>query len=112
VQTLAADLHVPAVRFLGWLLSYVWARFYSSEVYIDVEGLQRVRQMAPEHILIYVPTHKSHLDYLLLSYILFNSAIPVRFGSTLNPNLAHASAVLERLGLVTGSRIGVRVVTL
>jgi len=77
VQDLAADLRVPAVRFLGWLLSYVWARFYSSEVYIDVEGLERIRQMAPEHILIYVPTHKSHLDYLLLSYILFNAAIPV-----------------------------------
>lgn len=77
LQDLAADLWVPAVRFLGWLLSYVWARFYSSEVFIDVEGLERIRQMAPEHILIYVPTHKSHLDYLLLSYILFNAAIPV-----------------------------------
>eukprot|EP00959_Pyramimonas_sp_CCMP1952_P346075 7248169-Pyramimonas_sp.AAC.1 len=51
LKSMVADLRIPALRFLGWVLSYVWARFYSSEVYVDWEGLQRVRALAKEHIL-------------------------------------------------------------
>jgi len=39
---------------------------------VDMDGLARVREWARKGTLIYVPSHKSHIDYLILNYILYN----------------------------------------
>lgn len=57
-------------RFLDWL----WSRIYDGLV-IDHEGLERVREAARRGPLILLPSHKSHVDYLVLSYVLARNAI-------------------------------------
>lgn len=42
---------------------------------IDREGLQRVREASQHGTLILLPSHKSHIDYLLLSHVLHLSAL-------------------------------------
>ncbi|HOT12920.1 MAG TPA: 1-acyl-sn-glycerol-3-phosphate acyltransferase, partial [Polyangiaceae bacterium] len=37
---------------------------------IDKEGIERVRQAAQRGTLVFLPSHKSHIDYLLLSHVL------------------------------------------
>lgn len=44
---------------------------YRSRIYVDTKGLERIRALAATHTLVFVPTHKSHLDYMTLCYILF-----------------------------------------
>ena len=44
---------------------------YRSRIYVDKEGLERVRALSATHTVVFVPTHKSHLDYMTLCYILF-----------------------------------------
>lgn len=40
---------------------------------INVHNAERVRQLAHDgHELVYVPCHRSHMDYLLLSYVLYH----------------------------------------
>ena len=48
--------------------------------------LDRARELAGEHTLVYVPCHRSHIDYLLLSYVLFMGAscCPIAAGNNLN----------------------------
>ena len=59
---------------LSRLLSWVFSRFYDGVV-VDDEGLGRVREAARKGTLIYLPSHKSHVDYLVLSHILFQRAL-------------------------------------
>jgi glycerol-3-phosphate O-acyltransferase len=66
------------------LLRQFWRRFYSG---IDVHNIAPIQEIALSHQLVYVPCHRSHVDYLLLSYVIFNGnlAIPyIAAGNNLN----------------------------
>jgi glycerol-3-phosphate O-acyltransferase len=66
---IAADYNPAYVRFFHIALTWVLGRLYQG---IDVNPLElaMVRDAARQGGLIYVPTHKSHMDYLVLNYIL------------------------------------------
>lgn len=66
------------------LLNKFWNKFYSG---IAVYHLDPVKEIAKTHQLIYVPCHRSHIDYLLLSYVIHQQglAIPtIAAGNNLN----------------------------
>ncbi|GMH43950.1 hypothetical protein BSKO_11884 [Bryopsis sp. KO-2023] len=64
-----------AIRFLGWVLSHCFKWFFAGEIYVDQKGIGAIRELQKTHTLVYVPTHKSHVDYLMLSYVLFASGL-------------------------------------
>lgn len=57
-------------RFLTW----VWSKMYDGVV-LDKEGLERVRDAARDASLVLLPSHKSHIDYLVLSDMLYGNAM-------------------------------------
>ncbi len=66
------------------LLNKFWNKFYSGITVYHVDGL---KQIAQTHQLVYVPCHRSHIDYLLLSYVIHQQglAIPtIAAGNNLN----------------------------
>ncbi len=66
------------------LLNQFWRRFYGG---IETYNIDTLKQTALTHQLVYVPCHRSHVDYLLLSYVIFaeNLAIPyIAAGNNLN----------------------------
>ncbi|MDH5353599.1 MAG: glycerol-3-phosphate 1-O-acyltransferase PlsB [Gammaproteobacteria bacterium] len=66
------------------VLNQFWRRFYSG---IEIYNVDTIKQTALTHQMVYVPCHRSHVDYLLLSYIIFteNLAIPyIAAGNNLN----------------------------
>jgi len=66
------------------LLNKFWNKFYSG---IAVYHLDPVKEIAKTHQLVYVPCHRSHIDYLLLSYVIHQQglAIPtIAAGNNLN----------------------------
>lgn len=67
---IAADYNVTYVQFFLMALSWLWKRIYQG-IDVDMEGLAVVRSWARDGSLIYVPSHKSHIDYLILNHILF-----------------------------------------
>jgi len=67
---IAADYNVTYVQFFHMALSWLWKRIYQG-IDVDMEGLAVVRSWARDGSLIYVPSHKSHIDYLILNHILF-----------------------------------------
>lgn len=75
---LKSDMVMPAVRCLGWILTKTWRMLFHG-LHVDVESLHRVRQAIEEAAqrngddvsVVFAPTHKTHLDYLIISYLCF-----------------------------------------
>ena len=79
-----ADCTQLTIEVMLRLLRAFWNRFYSG---IEVHHADRVREAALSHQLVYVPCHRSHVDYLLLSYVIYNEnlALPyIAAGDNLN----------------------------
>ncbi len=70
-----ADCTQLTIEIMLRLLRYFWRRFYAG---IDAHNLDMLKQTALTHQLVYLPCHRSHVDYLLLSYVIYieNLAIP------------------------------------
>ena len=67
---IAADYSHPVVRSISFMLKAFWNKLYDG---VDVHHFDTLRDVAPGHEVIYVPCHRSHVDYLLLSYQLLTS---------------------------------------
>jgi glycerol-3-phosphate O-acyltransferase len=67
---IAADYNINYVQFFHLALSWLWKKIYQG-IDVDNASLAVVRQMAGKGSMVYVPSHKSHIDYLVLNYILF-----------------------------------------
>ena len=81
---IVADCTQLTIELMLRLLNFFWRRFYSG---IERYNVDTVKQIALTHQLVYVPCHRSHIDYLLLSYVIFteNLAIPyIAAGNNLN----------------------------
>src|SRR5690554_636021 len=99
VQTCAlpiSDYAYTAIRFLELVLSWFWNKFYDG---IKVNNLDGVREIAHGHEIIYVPCHRSHIDYLLMSYLLFtNGLTPPHIAAGINLNMPVIGGLLRRGG--------------
>jgi len=58
------------------LLHSFWNRFYSG---IEIFNIDPVKKIALTHQLVYVPCHRSHVDYLLLSYVIFHEGLALPY---------------------------------
>ncbi len=74
VQSIASNMSYPTIRVLSRLLTWFWQEIYNG---VDVHGLQRVQRVAESHTVVYVPSHRSHIDYLLLSYLLYHHGLMI-----------------------------------
>ena len=95
-RTLASDMSHPTIRILARLLTWFWNKIYNG---IELTGLEHLEEAAETHTLVYVPSHRSHLDYLLLSYLLYYQGhmIP-HIAAGDNLNLPIVGSILRRGG--------------
>jgi len=93
---IASDYTYTAIRFFEVVLSWFWNKIYDGVKVNHVEGVQHVAQ---GHEIIYVPCHRSHIDYLLLSYLLFrNGLTPPHVAAGINLNMPLIGRLLRRGG--------------
>lgn len=93
---IASDYTYTAIRFLEVVLSWFWHKIYDG---IKVSHIEQVQGIAPGHEVIYVPCHRSHIDYLLLSYLLFkNGLTPPHVAAGINLNMPVVGNLLRRGG--------------
>jgi glycerol-3-phosphate O-acyltransferase len=71
---IAADYSYITIRLLDRLLTLLWQRIYEG---VAVSGVERLQMLARDHTLVYVPCHRSHIDYLLLSYVVHKAGLTV-----------------------------------
>lgn len=93
---IAADYSNIAIGFMLWLLTWLWNRIYDG---VDVQHLQRLRETAHEASLVYLPSHRSHMDYLLVSYILYSEGLALpQIAAGINLNFWPVGGLLRRCG--------------
>ncbi|NLA67067.1 MAG: glycerol-3-phosphate 1-O-acyltransferase PlsB, partial [Gammaproteobacteria bacterium] len=93
---IAADYSHPVVRSASFLLTTVWNRIFRG---VLVHHLDRLKAVAPGNEIVYVPCHRSHMDYLLLSYLLFTRGIvPPHIAAGINLNLPVIGTILRKGG--------------
>ncbi|EQD31815.1 glycerol-3-phosphate acyltransferase [mine drainage metagenome] len=84
------------VRSASFLLSGFWNKLFDG---ISMHHFESLRAIAPGHEVIYVPSHRSHADYLLLSYQLYkNGLVPPHIAAGVNLNLPLVGPLLRRGG--------------
>ncbi|MCS5575240.1 MAG: glycerol-3-phosphate 1-O-acyltransferase PlsB, partial [Pseudomonadales bacterium] len=95
-QEIVSDQSYGVIRFFDTLLAWLWNRLYNG---IEVNGIEQVRQIARSHELVYTPCHRSHIDYLLLSYVLYHNGLtPPHIAAGKNLNLPIIGLLLRRAG--------------
>jgi glycerol-3-phosphate O-acyltransferase len=93
---IAADYSHPVVRSLSFILTPIWNRIYRG---VLVHHLDALKQDAPGFEVVYVPCHRSHMDYLLLSYLLYTRGIvPPHIAAGVNLNLPVVGTILRKGG--------------
>lgn len=96
VMEIAADYSHSVVRSASFILTWFWNKLYDG---VGMRHFEQARAAAPGHEIVYVPSHRSHADYLLLSYKLHVSGVvPPHIAAGINLNLPVLGSVLRRGG--------------
>ncbi len=75
LDEIAANYSYSFISFISNPVGWLFKTMYDGTV-VDTEGLQKVKAMSQKGPLVLVPCHKSHMDYLILSWILFKHNMP------------------------------------
>ncbi len=70
------DYSHPIIRVFDRFLTWLWTQLYDG---VEVHHFERVRNVAADHEIIYVPCHRSHVDYLLLSYVIYKRGLSIPY---------------------------------
>ncbi|MEB3768128.1 glycerol-3-phosphate 1-O-acyltransferase PlsB [Acinetobacter sp. MD2] len=84
VNEIVSDYSYSTIRFGDMVLTRLWTQLYDG---VEVHNFNVVRELAKDYEIIYTPCHRSHIDYLLLSYIIHRRGLMVPYiaaGDNLN----------------------------
>ncbi|WP_348666596.1 glycerol-3-phosphate 1-O-acyltransferase PlsB [Arsenophonus symbiont of Ornithomya chloropus] len=97
MEEIAANFSYEAIRITDRILSWTWNRLYQG---ITVQHAERVRQLAQDvNEIVYIPCHRSHMDYLLLSYVLYHQGlVPPHIAAGSNLNFWPIGQIFRHLG--------------
>ncbi|MBL4743268.1 MAG: 1-acyl-sn-glycerol-3-phosphate acyltransferase, partial [Cycloclasticus sp.] len=93
---IAAVINIRAAIVLEKILGWLWNKLYDG---IVLHHFSRVERLSSKHQIVYVPSHQSHMDYLVLSYVLFNRGLaPPHVAAGINLNIPIAGPWIRRCG--------------
>jgi glycerol-3-phosphate O-acyltransferase len=97
LDEIAANYSDTLVRILDRFMGWMWSKIYHG---VHVEGGHRIRSLAQAgHEIIYVPCHRSHMDYLLLSYTIYKEGlVPPHIAAGVNLDFFPAGPLFRRGG--------------
>ncbi len=95
-REIAANYSYTFVMVANKILTWFLYRIFRG---VEVKHFKSFRQLAPGYEVVYVPCHRSHIDYLLLSYILYHRGlVPPHVAAGVNLNLPIVGALIRRGG--------------
>ncbi|XP_068111344.1 glycerol-3-phosphate acyltransferase 1, mitochondrial isoform X2 [Hyperolius riggenbachi] len=100
LQEMVASVSPALIRLTGWVLLKLFNGFFLN-IQIHKGQLEMVKKAATETKvpLVFLPVHKSHIDYLLLTFILFcNNIKAPHIASGNNLNIPIFSTLIRLLG--------------
>ena len=96
VLEIAADVSHGTIRVLLRILRRLWNQIYDG---IELSHIDRLHEVARDKVIVYVPCHRSHFDYLLLSYICYVQGLQLpHIAAGINLTLPVIGPILRRGG--------------
>lgn len=97
LDEIAANFSHSLVKNCDKILGWLWNKLYQG---LHISNAATVRRLAQDgHEIVYVPCHRSHMDYLLLSYVLYREGmIPPHIAAGINLNFFPAGYIFRRGG--------------
>lgn len=96
LKEIVADRSYITIQILQRILASFWNKFYSG---ININFSSPLKQLALTHELVYVPCHRSHIDYLLLSYVIHHEGLAIPYiAAGKNLNMPFIGPVLRNAG--------------
>ncbi len=93
---IAANYSHPFILFMSGFLGRLWNRLYDGVELANFSSLESVEEGSE---IIYVPCHRSHMDYLLLSYVVYHKGYAVpHIAAGINLNMPVIGSFLRRGG--------------
>jgi glycerol-3-phosphate O-acyltransferase len=93
---IASDYTYGVVRAFEIFLTWLWTRLYDG---VEVHNFDAVTRIAPGQGIVYLPCHRSHVDYLLLSYVVFRQGLtPPHIAAGENLDIPIVGSLLRRGG--------------
>ncbi|MCX7553367.1 glycerol-3-phosphate 1-O-acyltransferase PlsB [Marinicella sp. S1101] len=96
IREIAADYSYSAIKFMSGIFRWFWTKVYDG---VKLNFFDELRNLATEKEIIYTPCHRSHIDYLILSYSLYERGIvPPHIAAGINLNLPVVGRILRGSG--------------
>ncbi len=97
MDEIAGDFNFSWILLGERILKWLWGRLFSD---IKVDNAKVLRELAQDgHEIIYVPCHRSHMDYLLLSYVIMQEGVMMpRIAAGINLNFWPAGGIFRKGG--------------
>lgn len=96
IKEIASDYSYSMVSIFAKVLTKFWTKVYSGVVFNHFEEFRAESQ---KFEVVYTPCHRSHIDYLIMSYALHERAIvPPHIAAGINLNMPVIGSVLRRSG--------------
>ncbi|EGC36799.1 hypothetical protein DICPUDRAFT_54421 [Dictyostelium purpureum] len=76
MDRMQSNLNIMVVRVLGWFLKKVWRKIYQG-IHVDEKGIELIREAIKKSPVVLIPSHRSYIDFLIISYIFFEYNLPL-----------------------------------
>lgn len=97
IKDISSNISYSITIIFNMLLHKIFKHLYRK---VYVEKIYRVKDLAMKNYkIIYVPCHKSHLDYLIISYVIYNYGLSIPYiAAGINLNIWPIKFFLKNLG--------------
>lgn len=97
LDEIAANYSDANIRVADRILTWLWNKLYNG---IDIKYTEQIHDLTNKgHEIIYMPCHRSHMDYLLLTYSIYHQGlVPPHIAAGINLNFFPAGGIFRRSG--------------
>ena len=97
-REICSDLSYPIVRMLVRGFTWFWNSRYEG---INIRNIEHVKNISKDNALVYVPCHRSHIDYCALTFILYENGLMLpQVAAGNNLNLPIIGGILRGAGAI------------
>ena len=95
---ICSDLNYPIVSLLASGFTWFWNTRYEG---LHIKNLEEIRELSKENSLVYLPCHRSHIDYCALTYLLYENGLMIpQIAAGNNLNLPIIGGILRGAGAI------------
>ena len=100
LKEIAAQPSTFVIDLVASLIRLVYTQGYDRRIHYDPEALERIAELGQRHSLAFLPSHKSNMDHLALTYVLYENGLPPNHAAGgINMNFFPVGLFLRRHGL-------------